>query len=382
MKIYYWCPFISEVATVKAVINSIHSFKKFSKHNIELKIINVFGEWNDKIELLNEFNICKIRLNNFNFRNYLLLGGYLKSRFSYMVIFLCSFFNLHKLIQKDEPNYLICHLITSLPLFILIMFNYKTKFILRISGYPKLNFLRRIFWKIAGNKLFLITCPTKDCLKFLQSQNIFPKNKLIYLPDPIIDFNEIRKKKLDNIIHEKNFDKLNSIICIGRLTRQKNYQFLIDCFKDLSIKHKFLKLFIIGDGEERDNLQNQINKLKLDNKIFLLGYKKNVYKYLRSSYCFILSSLWEDPGFVLIEAASANTTIISSNCPNGPREFLDDGNNGFLFKNNSKVSFLETFNKFFNSNQLTIKKKKILAKRQIKDFTKLNHFKILSKYII
>ena len=382
MKIYYWCPYISEVATVKAVINSIDSINKFSQKKINLKIINVFGEWNNKLDILKSLKIEHIKLNNIDFKKYLPLGGFIKSRFSYMIIFLFSFFKLHKLIKNDEPNYLICHLVTSLPLCTLLIFKYKTKFILRISGYPRLNFFRKFFWKLVSKKLFLITCPTKDCLKFLRTQNIFPIDKLIYLPDPIIDFNEIRQKKLDNEILEKNYDRLNSVISIGRLTKQKNFIFLIDCFKHISIKYPHLKLFIIGDGEEKSNLQNQIYKLQLNDKVFLIGYKKNVHKYLRSCYCFILSSLWEDPGFVLVEAASTETSIISSDCPNGPQEFLDYGNNGFLFKNNSKDNFLDTFDVFVNSDESIIKRKKILAKKQIRDFTKLNHYKILSKFII
>ena len=113
-----------------------------------------------------------------------------------------------------------------------------------------------------------------------------------------------------------------------------------------------------------------------------MGYKKNVYRYLRSCYCFILSSLWEDPGFVLIEAASMNATIISSDCPNGPKEFLDNGNNGFLFRNNSKESFFSIFDTFIESDEVLINKKKLLAKKQIKDFTKFNHYNILSQFII
>ena len=174
---------------------------------------------------------------------------------------------------------------------------------------------------------------------------------------------------------------MNSIISIGRLTKQKNFIFLINCFNNILLKHKNLNLFIIGDGEEKINLQNQIKQLGLNDKVFLIGYKENVFKYLRSCYCFILSSLWEDPGFVLIEAASSNASIISSDCPNGPKEFLDNGNNGFLFMNNSTTSFEDTFYKFINSDEKSIKNKKFLAKKKVKDFTKLNHYKILSQLI-
>ena len=87
---------------------------------------------------------------------------------------------------------------------------------------------------------------------------------------------------------------------------------------------------------------------------------------MRKCKAFILSSLWEDPGFVLIEAAYMNTTIISSNCPNGPVEILENGKGGYLFENNNKESFLNVFNKYLNDTNTNInikKKSKIYLKK-------------------
>ena len=84
-------------------------------------------------------------------------------------------------------------------------------------------------------------------------------------------------------------------------------------------------------------------KKKLKDKIILIGYKDNVFEYFEKSKCFILSSLWEDPGFVLVESAYMNTPIISSDCNNGPKEILGDGSNGILFKSNDKTSLLDAF---------------------------------------
>ena len=91
-------------------------------------------------------------------------------------------------------------------------------------------------------------------------------------------------------------------------------------------------MVIIGEGEDKKKLQKYINLKNLKEKIFLLDFKNNVFNYMKNAECFILSSLWEDPGWVLIEAASVNTTIISSNCPNGPVEFLSNGEGGYLFE--------------------------------------------------
>ena len=76
---------------------------------------------------------------------------------------------LKKLIDKEKPDFLIIHLITSLPLILLIFFNFNTKFILRISGMPKLNFFRKVLWKLISKKIYLVTCPTITTLNYLIS---------------------------------------------------------------------------------------------------------------------------------------------------------------------------------------------------------------------
>ena len=82
------------------------------------------------------------KLSNFNLIDFLPKFGFINSRISYFIIFLFSIFKLHRLLKSDKPDFLIIHLMTFIPLILLSIFKYDTKFILRISGFPKLNFLR------------------------------------------------------------------------------------------------------------------------------------------------------------------------------------------------------------------------------------------------
>ena len=148
MKIFYWSPFISKVATVSSVIRSAESIVKYSKKkNINIAIIDAIGEWKNYKKLINP-KIEIISLNKKNFFEYLPKGSFVKSRFSYILIFVLTFFKLLKLINKEKPDYLITHLLTSLPIFLTLIIKSKTKIVLRISGMPKLNFIRYIFWKL------------------------------------------------------------------------------------------------------------------------------------------------------------------------------------------------------------------------------------------
>ncbi len=192
--IYYWCPFISRVATVRSVIKSAESLKKYSNNKLEPVIINVAGEWNNFTKYPNHLNIRTIKLTNSNILDESNWTGFIKSRLIYLYIFFLAIIPLYNFLNKKKPEYIIIHLISSLPLFLNFLLNLKTKIILRISGIPKLNLIRNLFWRVVLKKTHLITSPTIATLKDLKKKNFYP-NKLVLLNDPIITPSEIVKKK-------------------------------------------------------------------------------------------------------------------------------------------------------------------------------------------
>jgi len=378
MNIFYWSPFISKVATVNSVIRSAESIIKYAKKDTSVSLIDSIGEWQDyKEEINSKIEIIKL---NHNYYKFLPKGGFIKSRISYLIIFFLNFNKLKKLINDKKPNYLIIHLLTSLPIFLTLFFNNNTKIILRLSGLPKLNIFRYFFWKLFSKKIYRITCPTIGTYNSILKQKIFDKDKLCILRDPAIFLKEYAKKKFENIHNFSNKDK-KIIIGIGRFTKQKNFLLLIKAFREIIHKYPEYELILLGDGEEEVNIKRLITKYKLDRKVHLLGFKKNVYKYLKKADCFILTSLWEDPGFVLLEAGLSNTTVISSNCKNGPEEILNNGENGYLFESNNLNDLLKKFDEFRNESEKKLTRKKIKLKKQLKKFTFYSHYNELRKII-
>ena len=378
-KIYYWSPFVSEVATVKSVINSALSVNKYLS-NYEAYIIDVYGEFEKYENEIKEKKINLIKFGRSNIVKYFPKPGYLRSRLLYVFIFLRYFFPLLSLLKKNPPKILMIHLVTSLPLFINFFFKINKKIILRISGLPKLNILRNFFWKIALNKVKLICAPTEATLNDLVKQNITNSNKIVLLRDPIIVPSEIVLKK-NEILKNEELNTKEYYISIGRLSNQKNFTFLINSMKENLLKNENYKLIILGEGEDKKKLLDLINLHKLEKKVLLLGFKKNIFKYLKNAKAFILTSLWEDPGFVILEAAYLNIPIICSDCPNGPKEILDNGKLGFMFESKNKNDFQEKFKNFINMNKIDIFKKKLLAKKQTKKFSLFYHSKNLMKIL-
>ena len=377
-KIFYWSPCLTQVGTVISTKNSAIAMAKYKKNDFEVYIINACGEWNDH---KSDFNLNGVHVINLNFNYFWLLPkeGYFFSRLSYIIIFLLSFFPLLIKIRTEKPDYFIMHLITSLPIFLLSIFKFNTKFILRISGFPKLNIIRKFLWKIVSKKIYKITCPTKELKSQIIEKKIFEINRIFYLQDAIVNLKNFTKSSkfigdIDNLE-----DKI--ILAVGRLTHQKNFIFLIKEFKKFLLTHKNYSLIILGDGEQKKKLKTIIKDYKIEHKVYLQGRVSNVYEYMRKANVFVLSSLWEELGFVLVEAAFNNLFIISSDCPNGPKEFIDQNKCGILFKNNENNSLLSALKQFDNSDRLIKKKIKINAKRKCKIFTKFNHHKTLLKVL-
>ena len=374
--IYYWSPFISNVATVNAVLGSVRSLKAYSNQKYVPHIINAAGEWNKYTKELNDNGINIIQLSNSKIIDNSNFTGFFRSRLIYLYLFFILFIPLLRLLRKSPPDYLIIHLITPLPLLLNYIFNIKTKIILRISGLPKLNFIRKFFWKKTLKKIYHVTCPTNSTTSYMQELKMISSEKISTLYDPILSTKLINKIKSKRTSFEFN----NFYLAIGRLTKQKNFKFLIEVFSEF-LKTCDNSLIIIGEGEQKDSLQKFVEKKNLKDKIILIGYKDNVFEYFEKSKCFILSSLWEDPGFVLVESAYMNTPIISSDCDNGPKEILGHGSNGILFKSNDKASLLDALHKFENMDQNIINKKLLDCKKGIKVFTYFNHFKSLEKIL-
>ena len=378
-KIFYWSPYLSNVATIRNVVNSAYSLIKYDKISFRAYILDVFGEWNTQKKELSEKKIEYLKLSSLKIN--LPISGYLKSRVLSIRIFFSSIYPLLKLLKKEKPDYLIIHLLTSIPFSLLIFFNFKTKFILRISGLPRLNFLRKLLWKTISKKITLVTCPSYETMDYIKNTKIFDEKKIVVLYDPIINISTILKKKKDLKIKEKHLKK-EYFLSIGRLTKQKNHTLLIDLFSYYKKMNKDYNLYIIGEGEEENFLKEKILRLKLQDRVFLLGFKKNIYPYIKLSKAVISPSLWEDPGAVMVEAAFCDKIVLSSDCRNGPKEFLMNNKAGYLFENDNLDSLIKSFNELIADDSEQIYKKKILAKINSKKYTIFNHYLTLKNLLM
>ena len=124
MRLFYWSPFLSNIATIDAVTNSINSLKKYDKNKkYKTFLIDSSGEWQEKLDRIS--GIDTIKLYKKDYYKFLPKGNFIKSRLSQMIIFILNFNLLRKLLLKEKPDFLIAHLIISLPLILFFFLNLK-----------------------------------------------------------------------------------------------------------------------------------------------------------------------------------------------------------------------------------------------------------------
>ena len=137
----------------------------------------------------------------------------------------------------------------------------------------------------------------------------------------------------------------------------------------------------IGHGEDEEFFFKIAKQLGIFERIIVIKNTDNVHYFMKKSKCLVLTSLWEDPGFVLVEAGYNNCQVITSDCPNGPKEIINE-DGGYLFKSNNSASFLKSVDNFLKDSESIRISKKIKLKKRLKSFTFFHHSLILRKLLI
>lgn len=149
----------------------------------------------------------------------------------------------------------------------------------------------------------------------------------IYNPSLPSDFHE---RSLSHPGHEWFGDQTcDVVVAAGRLTEQKGFDVLLESFEKVSQKRR-VRLIILGDGPERESLKKKAELIGIAPLVELVGFVSDPAPWMAHASLFVLSSRYEGLGNVLVEALAAGAPVVSTDCPSGPREILEDGKLGPL----------------------------------------------------
>lgn len=148
------------------------------------------------------------------------------------------------------------------------------------------------------------------------------------LNNPVVN-EDLKTKSQAEVDHPWFAADTPIFLAVGRLNPQKDFPNLLNAFARVR-KQRSARLMILGEGDERQMLENTIADLGIGDDVLLPGFVKNPYAYMKHASCLVLSSQEEGLPTVLIEAMACGCPVVATNCPSGPDEILDSGVYGHL----------------------------------------------------
>ena len=208
--------------------------------------------------------------------------------------------------------------------------------------------------------LFALTESLKnDYTNFLKANK---HTKILVVPNILKPTNNIHSD-----LNNKN------IISISRLHKGKKIDELINIFSQL--KDKDTKLYIIGDGEEKENLKNLVLDLNLQDRVIMTGYlnKDEQLEYLKNSSVYAMTSISEGLPMVLLEAMSFGIPCIAYKTDSGVADIIENNKNGFVIENRNINEYIEKLNLLLTD----VKLKENMSKECIKTCKKYSENEII-----
>jgi glycosyltransferase involved in cell wall biosynthesis len=190
-------------------------------------------------------------------------------------------------------------------------------------------------WKFAFRRIKHFIVVSNAIKQDLIDNFRIPENKIEVIYNSI-NYALISKSCKENIDEPLS----NYILFVGRLEKQKAVDVLIKAFAKLLRDGNNYEMIILGEGSLENDLKSLARELQCLEKIHFLGFRSNPYKYMKSSACLVLPSIFEGFGCVIPEAMACKTPVIASNIY-GPKEIIENNVNGFLFEPNNEKELAE-----------------------------------------
>lgn len=246
------------------------------------------------------------------------------------------FFNYISLVHKYHPDVVLSTHPETNVLNLLTCKLLNVKSIISIHEQPNYfegmsrvhYYCRRLVCRLSkkhANQIITVSQGLKDTLI---ADFSVPESKIMAIWNPV-SLNNIEMKMDENLNDSFFISDMPILISVGNPSHVKGQWHLIRVLFEIN-KIFPCKLVICGSGSLSPYLSSMVDYYHLNELVNFSGKVDNVFKYLKNSTCFVLSSLSEGFGIVLVEAMACGCPIVSSNCPYGPNEILDGGKYGLL----------------------------------------------------
>ena len=244
------------------------------------------------------------------------------------------YLKLKKIVKEYKPD-IIISFIAEINIYTLLCTKKDDNVIISERNNPNLDpnsklirFVRDKIYRKAKTIVFQ-TCDARNYFKYITDERCF------IIPNPVIG--DLPKWNPDS--------KEKFIFSAGRLTKQKNFPLLINAFYEFHKKHKDYNLVIAGEGEDKEELEKMIESLDIQKNVRLIGFTKDVHKYMSECQMFIQTSNYEGISNALLESLAIGVPTIATDCPiGGSKMIIKNNENGVLIQVNDIVALISAMN--------------------------------------
>jgi len=306
--------------------------KYFVSNGIEVHnvIVQDLVSYDFSGELLNMGKFKNTSNSLFNkFKRFYILRKYIKThKFNYILDF--------RMRRKPLQDILIDKFVYKAP----VLYSVRSSF---IDWYmPKQSWLTRLIY----SKAYGIISINKKMKVYIEQRHGLKNVINIYNP---VDLNYIHQR----LKEEKEMLNYKYILAAGRMTENiKQFDILIASYAKSVLPLNNIKLVILGEGEDRRDMEKLSQSLGLQEHIIFKGFQENPYVYMRDAFFFALTSKFEGTPNVLLESLACGTPVIAFDCFTGPSEIIENNVNGLLIEDQDVEKFTEGLNKMFSDQEL------------------------------
>lgn len=328
---------------IHAILSNFFFSKNIEVHNIVI-LDEVTYEFSGKLLNLGKLKDKKNGVLN-NLKRFQILRSYIKAN------------NFDYIIDVRTRN-------NQIKEFLITKFAYKAPYIPMIHSYntdwyfPKNNFLaKNIFSNAYG-----IVCVSKEIEKKVKTKYEYKNLRTIYNPLEIDKIVSLSKEKID-----LNFEY---ILAAGRMVFDNNKQFdkMILAYAASTLPAQNVKLLLLGDGPQKEYLQNLAKSEKLENMVVFMDFQDNPFKFMKSARFTILTSKHEGLPNIITESLTCGVPVVAFDCKSGPGELIENGENGLLVEDQNFDAFVKAMNEM-NENEILRTKCRENAFESIKRFS-------------
>lgn len=315
-KILFTLPNLNGGGAERVIVNIIKSLDE-NKYDIKLLLVDKIGVY---IELVPEY-VEIISLDVKRTRNALL--------------------KIIKTINEIKPN-IIFSTINRMNILVLMSSYFikrDIKIYVREPNLPSaqiknksLTFLDKVLIRILYPRAYKIVAQTDEMNEEVYKYFGIKKTNIVTLINPI------DKENIDkNLVNIKNpFEEgYINLVAVGRLNYQKGFDLLIESMSHVVKKSDNYRLYILGEGEDREKLEEMIKTYGIEQNVFLSGFQKNPHRYLKYANAFVLSSRWEGLPNVVLESLYIETPVITTKVVKILDDLIIDGVNGYFISSDS-----------------------------------------------